>query len=201
MIRTARSLRILFADDEAEVREYFQELLDRLGHQVTLVPNGRRLLESARAAPPDLIITDIMMPDVDGIQAAQEVNRDRDVPVILVSAYHDNALIDRLSNEPVMAYLIKPVKEEQVQTAIAVAMRRFEQFRSLRQESRDLRQALEDRKTLERAKGVVMRRNRVDEQEAFRRMKKMASDSNRKLIEVAQNILAAEDVFAHLDRN
>jgi response regulator NasT len=200
MKKPARSLRILFADDEPEVRDYFQEMLTKLGHQVTLAPDGRQLVELARQARPDVVITDIMMPDMDGIQAAQEVNREQEVPVILVSAHHDKQLLARLSDEPVMAYLIKPIKEADVQTALAVAMLRFEQFQALRREARDLRQALEDRKLLERAKGAVMKRNGVDEQEAFRRMKKMASDNNRKLVDIAKSIVGAEDVFVQLDR-
>jgi response regulator NasT len=196
-----RPLRILFADDDPEVREYFEELLTRLGHQVVLVPNGRQLIEQSRTAEPDLIITDIMMPDMDGLQAAHEVNREREIPVILVSGHHDADLLTRLGTDQVMAFLVKPVKEADVQTAIAVARLRFEQFQSLRQETRDLRQALEERKLLERAKGVVMKRLRVDEQEAFRKMKKVASDKNRKLIEVAQSILSADEVFVMLDKS
>jgi response regulator NasT len=201
MSQAARPLRVLFADDDPEVREYFQELLTRLGHEVALAHNGRQLLELSRASAPDLIITDIMMPDMDGLQAAREVNREREVPVILVSAHHDADLLTRLGTDQVMAFLVKPVKEADVQTAIALARLRFDQFQALRQEARDLRQSLEDRKLLERAKGAVMKRLRVDEQEAFRKMKKLASDRNRKLIEVAQSILGADEVFGQLDRS
>jgi response regulator NasT len=201
MTKPARSLRILFADDDPEMREYFEELLTRLGHQVTLVASGAQLVEESRRTPPDLIITDIMMPDRDGIEAAREAAREREVPVILVSAHHDTETLARLGDDHVMAFLVKPVKEPDVRTAITLAMLRFEQFRAVSQEARDLRQALEDRKMLERAKGIVMRRLRVDEQEAFRRMKKMASDRNRKLVEVAQTILTAEEVFHHLDKD
>jgi response regulator NasT len=201
MSSPGRPLRVLFADDDAEVREYFQEMLTRLGHEVVLARDGRQLVELSRTADPDLLITDILMPDVDGLQAASAVNRERDVPVILVSAHHDADLLARLDTDQVMAFLVKPVKQADVQTAIAVALRRFEQFQALRQETRDLRQALEERKLLERAKGSVMKRLRVDEQEAFRKMKKLASDRNRKLVEVAQSILAAEEVFGHLDRS
>jgi response regulator NasT len=200
MTKPARSLHVLFADDDPEVREYFQEMLTRLGHKVTLAEDCTQLVEQSRRIAPDLIITDIMMPDRDGIEAAREAARDREVPVILISAHHDDDVLTRLGDPYVMAFLVKPVKEADVQTAVTLAMVRFEQFQAFRQESRDLRQALEDRKLLERAKGIVMRRLRVDEQEAFRRMKKMASDKNRKLVEVAQTILTAEEVFHHLDR-
>jgi response regulator NasT len=200
MSRSARSLRIVFADDEPEVRAYFRELLTRLGHEVVLAQSGRQLVELCRVGRPDLIITDIRMPDLDGLRAAQEASREHPAPVILVSAHHDGDMLGRLNSDDVMAYLVKPVKEADVETAIAVAMLRFEQLQALRREACDLRQALEDRKLLERAKGAVMKRLGVDEPEAFRKMKKLASDHNRKLVELAESIVAAEEVFAHLDK-
>jgi AmiR/NasT family two-component response regulator len=201
MTKPACSLRILFADDDAEVRDYFQELLTRLGHQVTLAENGRQLVELSKTTAPELIITDVLMPDLDGLQAAGAINHDHEVPVILVSAHDDADFLSRQSTDEIMGFLVKPVKEADVRMAIAVAMRRFEQFRALRREARDLRQALEDRKLLERAKGIVMRRLRVDEPEAFRKIKKLASDTNQKLIEVTQTILEAEEVFKRLERS
>jgi AmiR/NasT family two-component response regulator len=200
MTTPAHVLHVLFADDEAEVREYFEEMLQRLGHRVTLADSGQQLVSLSREHPPDLIITDLMMPDMDGLEAAMEANREREVPIIVVSAHNDPAVLSRPGSEQVMAYLVKPVKEADVQTAIAVALVRFEQMQQLQQEARDLRQSLEDRKLLERAKGAVMKRLRVDEQEAFRKMKRLASDRNRKLTEVAQSILTAEEVFVQLDR-
>src|SRR5579871_3851129 len=107
----ALSLHIAVADDEADTREYLQELLQRLGHQVVAVPDGRKLAEVCRSAPPDLIISDIKMPGPDGIEAAAEVNRAHPVPVILVSAYHDAGLFARARGPHVMAYLVKPIKQ------------------------------------------------------------------------------------------
>jgi response regulator NasT len=94
-----------------------------------------------------------------------------------------------------MAYLVKPIKQSDLGPAIAIAMRRFAQFEALRQEAADLRQALEDRKIVERAKGVLMRRAGLDEATAFRRLQKLASDRNRKLVEAAQIILMAEEAM------
>jgi len=118
--------------------------------------------------------------------------------VILVSAHHDADLLQRAGAEPVMAYLVKPVKQADVESAIRLAMLRFEQFQTLHKEAATLRQALEDRKVIERAKGSVMKRLGVDEAEAFRRIKKLASDHNRKVVEVSQRVLSAEEVFREL---
>ena len=161
----SRSLRIAVADDEPDMREYFQKILPRLGHEVVAVAeNGRELVEQCRAAQPDLVITDIKMPDMDGIDAAAQIYRERPVPVILVSAYHDAEFIRRAEADHIMAYLVKPIKQADLEPAIALAMRRFEQFQALRREAADLRQALEDRKVIERAKGLLMKKAGLDEQ-------------------------------------
>jgi AmiR/NasT family two-component response regulator len=194
------ALRIAVADDEADTRQFFQEVLTHLGHEVVAaVENGRQLVERCRTTRPDLVITDIRMPDMDGIEAAAAVNRERQVPVILVTAHHDTASLSRSGGGYVMAYLSKPIKPVDLQAAITLAVLRFEQFRQLSQEAASLRQALEDRKLIERAKGIVMKRLRVDEEDAFRRLRKLASDQNAKLVEVAQQTVSADDVFQELE--
>src|SRR5205085_4609312 len=115
------------------------------------------------------------------------------VPVILVSAFHDAALIERAEADHILGYLVKPIKQADLEPAIGLAVRRFEQFQELRQQAADLRQALEDRKVIERAKGVFMKRGALDEPEAFRRLQKLASAKSRKLIDIAQMILVAEE--------
>jgi response regulator NasT len=188
------NLRIAVADDEPDMRQYFQKILPRLGHQVVAVAeNGRELIESYRALSPDLVITDIKMPDMDGMEAADQIYRERPVPVILVSAFHTTKLIERAEADHVLGYLVKPIKQADLEPTIALAMRRFEQFQELRREAADLRQALEDRKTIEKAKGILMKQAGLDEEEAFRHLQKQASEQNRKLVEVARAITAAEE--------
>jgi response regulator NasT len=167
---------------------------------VAVAETGRQLVEGCRAGRPDLIITDIKMPDMDGIEAAEEVNRDRHVPVILVSAHHEAELLVRAGADHIMAYLVKPIKAADLIAAIAMALRRFEQFQAVCAEAATLRHALEDRKVIERAKGAIMRRLGVPEAEAFDRLLRQASDRNRKLVEVAQEILTAEEIFQALER-
>jgi len=194
-------LRIAVADDERPVREFMQELLTRLGHHVVAVAeSGRELVEKCAAAAPDLVITDIRMGEPDGLEAAASLNRERPVPVILVSAHHDAETRARALQEHVMAYLVKPVRQPDLEAAIDLALMRFAHFQALRKEAADLRQALDDRKLIERAKGILMRRLRVDEGEAFRRLRKLSSDENRKLIETARTVVASDLVFHELDR-
>jgi response regulator NasT len=190
------SLRIAIADDEPDMREYFQKSLARLGHKVVAVAaDGRELVAQCRTQAPDLVITDIKMPDMDGIDAATQIYRERPVPVILVSAYHDAGLLERAGADHILGYLVKPIKQADLEPVIALSMRRFAQFEELRQEASDLRQALEARKVIERAKGVLMKKAGLDEQEAFRRLQKLASEKSRKLVEIAQMILVAEEAL------
>jgi response regulator NasT len=189
-----RPLRVAIADDEPDMRDYFVRILPVLGHRVVATAKtGEELVAQCLATRPDLVITDIKMPDMDGIDAAIRLYRDLPVPVILVSAYHDPDLIRRAEVDHVMAYLVKPIKQADLEPAIALAMRRFEQFEALRREASDLRQALEDRKFIERAKGILMKWSDLDEAEAFRRLQRTASDKNLKLAEVARMVLVAEE--------
>jgi AmiR/NasT family two-component response regulator len=195
-------LRIAVADDERDVRQYFQEMLTHLGHQVVAnVETGRQLVEHCRTTAPDLVITDIRMPDMDGLEAADAIERQRPVPIIIVSAHSDPALLNRAVAGPVMTYLIKPVKPTDLQAAVTLAVARFEQLRQSDEEAARLRQALEDRKLIERAKGIVSRRLRVEEAEAYRKLQKLASVHNRKLAEVALQVLNSDKVFQELETN
>jgi response regulator NasT len=190
-------LRIAAADDDDQMRSYYQRMLANMGHEVTTVAdNGRALLEACRANRPDLVITDIQMPELDGIAAVTEICHDEPLPVILVSAYHDEELMQRATLEYILAYLVKPIKRRDLETAIALVMQRFRQFESLRQEAEDHRQALEDRKTIERAKGILMKRAMLDEPDAFRRLQKLASEKNLKLVDLSQQIVVADEALA-----
>ena len=191
-----RALRIAVADDELDMRDYFQQILPILGHEVVAVAqDGRELVEQCRELKPDLVITDIKMPDMDGIDAATQIYRNGPIPVILVSAYHDPEFIRRAEANHILAYLVKPIKQADLEPVIAIAIRRFEQFQALRKEAADLKQALEDRKVIEKAKGLLMKKASLDEHDAFRRLQKLASDKNKKLIEIARIILTAEEAY------
>jgi response regulator NasT len=195
-----RSLRVIVADDERDTREYLQEMLTRLGHQVAVAQTGKQLLELARVSEAELVVADIKMPDMDGIEAAEAINRERKVPFILVSGHHDPELVRRATAQPVMSYLIKPITQSDLETAIPVALARFEQYVEARKETETIKQALEERKLVERAKGAIMRRLHVDEEESFRLLRKMSSTQNRKLPDVARVILQSEEIFADLER-
>lgn len=193
----SQTLRISVADDESDMRDYFQRILPLLGHEVVSVAGtGRELVAHCLEHRPDLAITDIKMPDMDGIDAAVQIYERVPIPVILVSAYHDGDLIERAEADHILAYLVKPIKQADLEPAISIAMRRFEQFQALRKEASDAKQALADRKVIERAKGVLMKRAGLDENAAFRRMQKLASEKNKKLLDIAQILITAEEAWS-----
>jgi len=135
-------LRIVVADDEPDMRDYFKKILPRMGHQVVAAArDGRELVERCRDLKPDLVITDIRMPEMDGIDAATALYQIQLVPVILVSAFHDADLVKRAEANHIMGFLVKPIKQADLEPAIALAQRRFNQFLALRQEAADLRSA------------------------------------------------------------
>lgn len=190
-------LRIAIADDEPDMRDFFVKVLRHLGHEVVAVAaNGTELVDLCRETSPELIITDIAMPELDGLAAVREICRERPLPVILVSGHHDDELIQRALREQVLAYLVKPITRDQLQPAIALAMRRYREFEALRHQADDLRQALEDRKLIERAKGVLMTRGGLTEPDAFRRLQKLSSEKNEKMAEIARMIVTTEEALA-----
>ena len=189
--------KIIAADDERDMRDFYRKMLPTLGHEVVFIAGtGEELLEACQANKPDLVITDIRMPGMDGIDAAERIWRDFGVPVVLVSAYHDYELLKRAESDPIFGYLVKPIEEVDLETAICVATKRFQQFNQVRGEAMELRQALADRKIIERAKGIVMRRTGLGEAEAFRKLQKLSWDRNQKLVEVARIVVEGDELMS-----
>jgi two-component system, response regulator PdtaR len=191
-----RPLRIAIAEDELLMRKYLKETLELLRYEVAcLVDSGAALVERCRVDPPDVVLTDIRLPDMDGLEAAALVYAHAPVPIIVVSAFHDPELVARAEQNHVLAYLVKPIKQQDLEPAIAIAMSRFHEFEAARKETDDLRRALEDRNVIEQAKCIVMKRARLDEPEAFRRLQHLARSKNRKLIEIAKSIVTVEEAY------
>jgi response regulator NasT len=192
----SQPLRILIADDEPNTAEFLHLGLSRLGHEVVAVARtGHELVEHYRVCQSDLVITDIKMPDMDGLDAAAEIYQHRPIPILILSGHYDPELIERAGQEHIAAYLVKPIKQGDLEAALGLAVKRFEEFQALGREVANLRQALEDRKIIERAKGLLMRKLGLDEQEAFYRLQQLSRNNNRKMSDMAQMILALEEVI------
>ncbi len=190
-----RSARIIIADDESLIRMDLREMLGHLGYDVVAeASDGRSAVELAKKLLPDLIIMDIKMPDMDGIAAASELARDHIAPVVLLTAYSENSLIGRAKDAGVCGYLVKPFRETELMPVIELALARFNELRDLEREVTDLKDALETRKLVERAKGVLMEVHGLREADAFNRMRKTSMDNRTSMREVAEAILLTHEV-------
>ena len=184
--------RILIAEDEAVPRLELKDMLQHLGYQVVgEAPDGRVAISLAREVRPDLVVMDIKMPELDGISAARVLLEERISAVLLVSAYSDRDLVDGAKDAGVLGYVTKPFGEAQLVPALEVALARFRQFLALEEELGDTRSALETRRAVDRAKGVLMDRHGLKEEEAFRRIQKLSMDTRKSMREVAEAILLA----------
>lgn len=189
-------LRVAIADDDADTRRTITSMLKSLGHEVVFAGStGRELVTHCLRERPDLVLTDIDMPDMDGLDAAMVIYERSPAPVILLTGFCTPELIERAEQNHVLGYLMKPTTQAQIEAAIGLAVRRHEEFQSLRREANDLRQSLADRKLIERAKGLLMKHLGVDEPEAFRRLQKFASNKNKKLVEIAETIVTASEAL------
>ena len=187
--------RVIIADDESLIRMDLREMLTNLGYLVVgEVADGRSAVNQARELRPDIIIMDIKMPDMDGIEAAKTLTEERIAPVVLLSAYSQRDLVQRAREAGVVAYLIKPYREEELAPAIEVALARFQEFKELETQVTDLEQALETRKLVDRAKGILMDKQGLSEAEAFRKIQKMSMDNRKPMKDVAEAIILAHQV-------
>ena len=172
--------RIIIADDEPLMRLDLQEMLENLGHDVVgQVGDGRAAVDLARELQPDLVILDIKMPELDGVSAARVLAEERVAPVLLLTAYSDREFIDGARDAGVMGYIVKPYGEAQLTPAIDIALARFQEFRTLQKELGDTQEALQTRKVVERAKGVLMDTLGRKETDAFRRIEKRSMNSRK----------------------
>ncbi len=192
---TSPRWRIIIADDESLIRLDLREMLTHLGYDVIgEASEGRSAMELARSLRPDLLIMDIKMPGLDGIAAAEELTRERIAPVVLLTAYSDQALVERARDAGVVGYVVKPFREAELMPVIELSRARFNEFRTLEREVGDLRDALETRKVIERAKGVLMEVHGLSESEAFHRIRKTSMDARKSMKEVAEAVLLAHDM-------
>ena len=189
--------RVIIADDESIIRMDMREMLTNLGYLVIgEVGDGRSAVNLARELRPDVIIMDIKMPDMDGIDAAKVLTEERISPVLLLTAYSQQDLIERAKDAGVVGYIVKPFRESDLAPAIEVAVARFAEFRALEKEVGDLKLALETRKSVDRAKGILMDTQGLTEAEAFRKIQKMSMNIRKPMKEVAEAIILAQQAVA-----
>jgi response regulator NasT len=190
-------MRILIAEDDPVIGLGLAQRLRALGHEpVGPEPDGQRALEQARATWPDLYLFDIDMPRLDGIEVAQRLAAEGlRRPVVVVTGVEDPGLVDRSIAAGIAAYLTKPINERELDAAIRLAAARHAELEALEAEVGRAQQVLEDRKVVERAKGLLVEALGVTEPEAFRRIQRAARDRNLRSVEVARKILEQQDLL------
>ncbi len=186
-------MRILIAEDESITRMGLSRILEDAGHEVISAPDGCTAVTLARQDRPDLAILDIKMPRMDGLEAAQRIYRERPTPIVLLTAYGDRELVEQAKALPIMAYLIKPVQEKELLATLEVVAARFAEFKWLHQQTIELKEEIATRKIIERAKGVLMRREEMDEETAYQHIQQQARSQRRSMREVAEEILRRAD--------
>lgn len=184
-------IRVLIADDEAVVRMDLREMLEESGYTVVgEAGNGKRALELGKELKPDLAILDIRMPEMNGLEVGEKL-MEEGVATLILTAYTDREFIEKAKEIGVLAYLVKPFTKENLIPAIEMAIARFRELMELRKEVSSLKEALEARKLVERAKGLVMKHFGISEEDAYRYLQRRSMEYRKPLKEVAEAIIVA----------
>jgi len=184
-------MRILVAEDETIIRLDLKDLLERAGFEVVAeAKDGEEAVALARSAQPDLALMDVKMPRLDGIEAARRILDERPIPIVMLTAYGQQELVARAAEAGVFGYLVKPFREQDLLPAIHTARARHEELQALREEAESLQEALAARKVIERAKGLLMEREGLTEDEAFSRLRRASQASQRPLKVIAEAVVA-----------
>ena len=183
--------RVLIAEDETIIRLDLRELLERSGFEVCAeARDGEEAVALARSEQPDVAIMDVKMPKLDGIEAARRILDERPIPIVMLTAYGQQELVSRAVEAGVFGYLVKPFREQDLLPAIETARARHDELAALREEAESLAEALAARKAIERAKGLLMAKEGLSEQDAFARLRKASQVSGRPLRVVAEAVVA-----------
>ncbi|HEY8406339.1 MAG TPA: response regulator [Gaiellaceae bacterium] len=184
-------MRILVAEDETIIRLDLKDLLERAGFEVVAeAKDGEEAVALARSAQPDLALMDVKMPRLDGIEAARRILDERPIPIVMLTAYGQQELVARAAEAGVFGYLVKPFREQDLLPAIQTARARHEELQALREEAESLQEALAARKVIERAKGLLMEKEGLTEDEAFSRLRRASQASQRPLKVIAEAVVA-----------
>lgn len=181
---------ILICDDEPLIRTTLKNMLVDLGFDEVLeCGDGAKAVELALASFPDMAILDVAMPGMDGISAASEIRKKLKIPIMLLTSACDAATVKRASAAGIAAFLTKPLRQQDLLPAIEIALQHVEEVEGLKEKIEDLNELIENRKVIEKAKGLLMEKNRISEADAYRIMQKSAMDKRKSLRQVADMLL------------
>jgi len=188
-------IKAVIADDEPIIRMDLKALLEDMGHVVLgEAADGQKAIELARMYRPDVVIMDIKMPVMDGLDAAKVIAQEKIAPVVLLTAYSQKDLIERAKEAGVFAYMVKPFQESDLMPAIEIAMARYLELQELESTVGSLEEKLETRKIVDRAKGILMDKYTMSEADAFRRIQHQSMNQRRSMKEIAEAIIIAHEI-------
>jgi len=188
--------KVLIAEDNAKTRLFLKNQLELLGYSVVgAASNGKDAVEMVAELRPTLVIMDVKMPQMDGIEAARAITAKSVVPIILITGLSSDEMALQAIDAGVFAYLVKPVTKKQLEPAIRLALARYDEFKSLKGEVSDLKDAIETRKVVEKAKGILMKRSNLSEEDAFKMMQTHSQKENKKMRDIADAIISASKLF------
>ncbi len=188
-------IKVIIADDESIIRLDLKTLLEEMGHVVVgEAADGQCALNLARSLKPDVIIMDIKMPIMDGLDAAKIIAQEKIAPVVLLTAYSQSDLIERAKEAGVYAYLVKPFQESDLLPAIEIAISRYLEQQDLHNQLGTLEEKLETRKLVDRAKGILIDKHKITEAEAFRRIQQQSMSQRRTMKEIAEALIIAHEI-------
>ncbi len=186
--------RVMIAHANPAVCETLTRAARELGYEVALLTDSaQELVDTARAQECELIMSGVALKDYEGVAALIEISHTRSVPAILVTPESSLAIVEKALQDHVMAYLVEPVKVDEIKPTVYLVLKRFEEFQALRQEVEDLKTALANRKLIERAKGVIMRRGDLNEDEAYRQLRRLATDNRIPLVAASEQVLLVDN--------
>ena len=191
----AQEKKVLIAEDNPKTRLFLKNQLELLGYQVEAVSNGQAAVDMVSEIKPTLVIMDVKMPEMDGIDAAKNIAAKTTIPIILITGLSSDEMATKAIESGVFAYLVKPVTKKQLEPAIKLAMARYDEFKSLKVEVDDLKEAIETRKLVERAKGILMKRCNITEEDAFKLLQTHSQKENKKMREIAETIVSASKLI------
>ncbi|MCI0371073.1 MAG: response regulator [candidate division NC10 bacterium] len=192
--------KILLIDDSLRSRAAIKKAFEGSGFETIEGTSGLEAVRLVKETGPDVLFIAVGLPDLDGIEASARIMESHPLPIIILTSHQDPETVERAKEAGVMAYLLKPVREEQLRPAVEVASARFREFMALRVQNQDLTRTLEARKLTERAKGILMKREGLSESEAFRRLQNVSMERRKPMVEVAEAILLSEEVASRKRR-
>ena len=183
-------MRVLIVDDESLIRMDLRDIIESCGHEVVAEgTNGVEALELCKKHKPDIILMDVKMPESDGIEAARQIGFHHEAPVVLLTSYSQQDLIDKARDSGVYGYLIKPVREEQLVPSLEMALGRYKSDAQLREKMAELEQSLEDRKIIQKGTGILMELYSISEVEAYNRIRTLSMNKQISIIETCNLII------------